>query len=86
MFKKKKEEEEEEEREKEERCGTYIAYYQQKYYHAAMITFDAHFPLGYLLLHCSFINPHLDFHLILFSCFPFKLHQKNANDLSSNTN
>jgi hypothetical protein len=60
------EEEEEEEREKEERCGMYIAYYQQKYYHAAMITFEAHFPLSHLLLHCSFINPHLDFHLFLF--------------------
>jgi hypothetical protein len=50
----------------------YIAYYQQKYYHAAMITFEAHFPISHLLLHYSFINPHLDSHLILFFLFSFQ--------------
>ena len=54
FMQKKKKRKKEEEEERGERCRiqrTTVHYYQHKYYHAPVITFEAHFPLRHLLLH-----------------------------------
>jgi hypothetical protein len=64
---KKKEEEEEEEEERRERSRkqlTAVHYYQNKYYHAPVITFEAHFPLSHLLLHSVALS------ILTSSCLP----------------